>query len=79
VLPLHKLFHLWDSLLLADASFPLFIGVAILEELRADLMAAHFNDAILLFSDLPGAGMGTHVVCNKCKKSQFQICQLTVW
>uniref|UniRef100_A0A9J2PKT0 TBC domain-containing protein kinase-like protein n=2 Tax=Ascaris TaxID=6251 RepID=A0A9J2PKT0_ASCLU len=53
VLPLHKLFHVWDVLLLCDSSFPLFVGVAIMEQLRARLIAAHFNDAILLFSDLP--------------------------
>lgn len=54
VLPLNKLFHLWDSLLLADSTFPLFIGVAILTQLRPQLILAQFNDAILLFSDLPG-------------------------
>lgn len=54
VLPLHKLFHLWDTLLLTDSSFPLFIGVAILLQLRPQLIQAQFNDAILLFSDLPG-------------------------
>ncbi|TMS37207.1 hypothetical protein L596_004184 [Steinernema carpocapsae] len=53
VLPLHKLFHLWDTLLLVDSSFPLFIGVAILAQLRPQLINSHFNDAILLFSDLP--------------------------
>uniref|UniRef100_A0A1I7ZAU9 TBC domain-containing protein kinase-like protein n=1 Tax=Steinernema glaseri TaxID=37863 RepID=A0A1I7ZAU9_9BILA len=53
VLPLYKLFHLWDTLLLVDSSFPLFIGVAILAQLRPQLIDSHFNDAILLFSDLP--------------------------
>lgn len=53
VLPLQKLFHLWDSMLLADSSFPLFVGVAILSHLRNSLVNAQFNDAILLFSDLP--------------------------
>uniref|UniRef100_A0A914GVQ7 TBC domain-containing protein kinase-like protein n=1 Tax=Globodera rostochiensis TaxID=31243 RepID=A0A914GVQ7_GLORO len=53
VLPLHKLFHLWDSLLLADSQFPLFIGVAILIQLRPRLISVNFNEAILLFSDLP--------------------------
>jgi TBC domain-containing protein kinase-like protein len=72
ILPFHKIFHLWDSVLLADSSFPLynlkltsyllifkyfffsFIGVAILLHLRPQLINATFNDAILLFSDLPG-------------------------
>ncbi|KHN87937.1 TBC domain-containing protein kinase-like protein [Toxocara canis] len=58
VLPLHKLFHLWDVLLLCDSSFPLFVGVAIMEQMRARLITAHFNDAILLFSDLPGIFSG---------------------
>nr|CAD2172346.1 unnamed protein product [Meloidogyne enterolobii] len=53
VLPLHKLFHLWDALLLSDSEFPLFIGVAILLQLRSKLIKANFNEAILLFSDLP--------------------------
>ncbi|VDO97890.1 unnamed protein product [Heligmosomoides polygyrus] len=54
VLPIHKLFHVWDQLLQRDSSFPLFIGLAILRQLRPTLVDASFNDAILLFSDLPG-------------------------
>ncbi|PAV82542.1 hypothetical protein WR25_26681 isoform B [Diploscapter pachys] len=53
VLPLHKLFHLWDVLLLHDSSFPIFVGLAIMRQLRPSLITATFNDAILLFSDLP--------------------------
>ncbi|MFH4978876.1 hypothetical protein AB6A40_005585 [Gnathostoma spinigerum] len=53
VLPLHKLFHVWDAVLLSDSSFPLFIGLSIMEQLRPRLISASFNDAILLFSDLP--------------------------
>ncbi|XP_026688353.1 LOW QUALITY PROTEIN: TBC domain-containing protein kinase-like protein [Diaphorina citri] len=53
VLPLHKIFHLWDKLLLGDASFPLFIGVSILKQLRETLLSSGFNECILLFSDLP--------------------------
>ncbi|KAI1732372.1 rab-GTPase-TBC domain-containing protein [Ditylenchus destructor] len=66
VLPLHKLFHLWDSLLLADATFPLFIGIAVLIELRPQLIHAQFNDAILLFSDLPDISIDK-VVANSLK------------
>lgn len=54
VLPLQKLFHLWDSVLLADSSFPIFVGISILSHIRNSLINAQFNDAILLFSDLPG-------------------------
>ncbi|GMR34089.1 hypothetical protein PMAYCL1PPCAC_04284, partial [Pristionchus mayeri] len=53
VLPLHKLLHVWDALLRAETSFPLFVGVSVLLELRPSLIGASFNDVILLFSDLP--------------------------
>lgn len=52
--PLHKIFHLWDTLLLGNSSFPFCIGVAILQQLRDRLLANGFNECILLFSDLPG-------------------------
>ena len=54
VFPLKKIFHLWDSLLLGNASYPLCIGVAILEQLRDQLLSFGFNECILLFSDMPG-------------------------
>lgn len=54
VFPLHKIFHLWDTLLLGTSSFPLCIGVAILQQLRVGLLMAGFNECILLFSDMPG-------------------------
>ncbi|VDM96316.1 unnamed protein product [Thelazia callipaeda] len=57
ILPLHKLFHVWDALLLSDSSFPLFVGISIMEQLRTRLITSHFNDAILLFSDLPDINM----------------------
>ncbi|XP_071452434.1 TBC domain-containing protein kinase-like protein [Hetaerina americana] len=53
VFPLHKIFHLWDKLLLGDASFPLFVGLAVLQQLRDTLLTSGFNECILLFSDLP--------------------------
>jgi TBC domain-containing protein kinase-like protein len=55
VFPLHKILHLWDKLLLGDASFPLYVGLAILQQLRDTLLASGFNECILLFSDLPGS------------------------
>ncbi|XP_021940580.1 TBC domain-containing protein kinase-like protein isoform X2 [Zootermopsis nevadensis] len=57
VFPLHKIFHLWDKLLLGDASFPLYIGLAILQQLRDTLLESGFNECILLFSDLPEIDM----------------------
>uniref|UniRef100_A0A3Q3KES3 TBC domain-containing protein kinase-like protein n=1 Tax=Monopterus albus TaxID=43700 RepID=A0A3Q3KES3_MONAL len=53
VFPLHKIFHLWDTLLLGNSSFPFCIGVSILQQLRDRLLANGFNECILLFSDLP--------------------------
>ena len=53
VFPLHKIFHLWDRLLLGNSSYPLCIGLAILKQLKAQLLEAQFNECILLFSDMP--------------------------
>lgn len=36
-----------------DESFPLFIGLAILHQLRERILNYSFNDCILIFSDLP--------------------------
>lgn len=53
VFPMHKIFHLWDKLLLGDSSYPLFVGLSILTQLRSTLLNSGFNECILLFSDLP--------------------------
>lgn len=53
VFPLHKIFHLWDTLLLGNASFPLCVGVAILKQLKSSLLSYGFNECILMFSDMP--------------------------
>lgn len=53
VLPLHKILHVWDCLLLGDVTFPLCIGLAILNQLRQELLEFNFNDCIVAFSDLP--------------------------
>ncbi|XP_059486518.1 TBC domain-containing protein kinase-like protein [Neocloeon triangulifer] len=58
VFPLHKILPLWDRLLLGDSSFPLFIGLAILRQLRDTLLSSGFNECILLFSDLPDIDIG---------------------
>lgn len=61
VFPLHKILHLWDKLILGDSSFPLFIGIAVLKQLKATLLESGFNECILLFSDLPDIDMETCV------------------
>lgn len=53
VLPLHKILHVWDSLLLGNEKFPLCVGLAILTQLRGELLQYSFNDCIVVFSDLP--------------------------
>lgn len=53
VFPLHKIMHLWDKLMLGDSSYPLFIGISILKQLKSTLLSSGFNECILLFSDLP--------------------------
>lgn len=60
VFPLHKILYLWDELLLGDASVPLHVGLAVLQQLRDTLLASGFNESILLFSDLPGK-VSSHV------------------
>lgn len=53
VLPLHKILHIWDCLMLGDERFPLCIGLAILNQLKSELMEFNFNDCLGIFSDLP--------------------------
>lgn len=78
VFPLHKIVHLWDTLLLGNSSFPLFIGVAILSQLRNRLLTYGFNECILLFSDMPEINIQTCVqdsikfFCNTPKSATFR-------
>ncbi|ELU03407.1 hypothetical protein CAPTEDRAFT_220004 [Capitella teleta] len=69
--PLHKLFHLWDTLLLGNSSFPLCIGVAILYQLRDQLLSFGFNECILLFSDMP------EIDIERCVQDSIRIFCLT--
>ncbi|XP_072171396.1 TBC domain-containing protein kinase-like protein [Diadema setosum] len=78
VFPLHKIFHLWDTLLLGTSSFPLCIGVAILQQLRAGLLASGFNECILLFSDMPEIDIercvrdSIRIFCNTPKSATYR-------
>uniref|UniRef100_H2YXL2 TBC domain-containing protein kinase-like protein n=1 Tax=Ciona savignyi TaxID=51511 RepID=H2YXL2_CIOSA len=79
VFPLHKIVHLWDTLLLGNSSFPLCIGVAILQQLRGQLLESDFNECILLFSDLPEIDIdgvvkkSIQVFCQSPKSSTFRV------
>lgn len=48
--------------MLGDNSYPLFIGISILRQLKSTLLASGFNECILLFSDLPDIVMETCVI-----------------
>ena len=41
VFPINKIIHLWDTMLLFDSSFPLFIGVAIMLRLKVTKNRTH--------------------------------------
>ena len=53
LLPLDKLYTLWDSLLAGSPSLPFFVALAILREMRSTLLPLDFNASILFFSHLP--------------------------
>ncbi|KAH3849892.1 TBC domain-containing protein kinase-like protein [Dreissena polymorpha] len=67
VFPLHKVYHLWDTLLLGNSSFPLCVGVAILQQFHDRLLSFGFNECILLFSDMP------EIDIQQCVKDSIQI------
>ncbi|ODM98025.1 TBC domain-containing protein kinase-like protein [Orchesella cincta] len=67
VFPLHKIFHLWDKLLLSDSSFSLCIGLSILFQLRESLLNSGFNECILLFSDMP------EINIERCVKDSVEV------
>lgn len=82
IFPLNKIFHLWDTLLLGNCSFPLFAGIAILQQVRSDLLKFDFNECILLFSDMPGENACVFiclciVVIWKCV-CKFNICIMLI-
>jgi TBC domain-containing protein kinase-like protein len=62
VFPIHKIIHLWDKLILGDDSYPLYIGISVLKQLKSTLLASGFNECILLFSDLPDIVMETSMI-----------------
>jgi len=48
-----KILRLFDHLLVGPPSLPLYVGIAILRQLRGTLLAAGFNESIMIFSDTP--------------------------
>lgn len=80
VFPLHKIFHLWDKLLLADSSFSLCIGLSILFQLRESLLNSGFNECILLFSDMPGKYKKIPFIVERhCWRRASKLLTLKLW
>jgi len=53
VFPMDKLLHLFDRILVCPPALSLYIGISILRQLRSTLLAASFNESIMLFSETP--------------------------
>lgn len=53
IFPLEKIFPLWDKILLAPPSFPFFIAIEIMIQLRDIVLPLDFNSCIATFSQLP--------------------------
>ncbi|KAI8842576.1 rab-GTPase-TBC domain-containing protein [Chytridium lagenaria] len=53
ILPLDRVYLLWDTLLTGPDTLFLFVGYAILKQFRETLLARDFNNCMVLFSELP--------------------------
>ncbi|KAI7883450.1 hypothetical protein K492DRAFT_205415 [Lichtheimia hyalospora FSU 10163] len=72
VFPLDKVYHLWDKFVVGPASLPLFVGVAILRQIRDDLLKYEFNGCISLFSEnFP------KIDIERCIQSAMNMCKVT--
>ncbi|EGD75272.1 TBCK protein kinase [Salpingoeca rosetta] len=61
VFSLDKIFILWDTLLLSPSAMILCIGVAIMKQLRAQLLSFDFSECILHFGDSPDVDIDTTI------------------
>lgn len=67
-----KIYHLWDKILVGPSSLPLFVGIAILQQFRQELLRSEFNEAIGIFSEsFPGMDI------EKCIESALAMCRVT--
>ncbi|KAI9257957.1 hypothetical protein BDA99DRAFT_440985 [Phascolomyces articulosus] len=72
VFALDKVYHLWDKFMVGPPSLPLFVGVAILRQIRDDLLKYEFNGCISLFSEhFP------KIDIEKCIQSAMSMCKVT--
>jgi serine/threonine protein kinase len=56
VLPIEKIFKLWDALLLSSSShhLPIFLAIGMMRQLRSNLLHSDFNSAMTLFQNMQG-------------------------
>ncbi|KAI9497994.1 rab-GTPase-TBC domain-containing protein [Zychaea mexicana] len=72
VFPLDKVYHLWDKFMVGPPSLPLFVGVAILRQIRDELLKYEFNGCISLFSEhFP------KIDIEGCIQSAMKMCKVT--
>lgn len=57
ILPMESVMRVWDFLLLHDATMVHFISVAIMRQVRFQLLKIDFNEMVLFFSQFHGAGL----------------------
>ncbi|KAF9958906.1 hypothetical protein BGZ72_010717 [Mortierella alpina] len=72
IFPLDKIYHLWDKILVGPSSLPLFVGIAILQQFRQQLLQSEFNEAIGIFSE-----SFPEMDIEKCIETALAMCRVT--
>ncbi|KAF9126614.1 hypothetical protein BGW39_006484 [Mortierella sp. 14UC] len=72
IFPLDKIYHLWDKILVGPSSLPLFVGIAILQQFRQELLRSEFNEAIGIFSE-----SFPEMDIEKCIETALAMCRVT--
>ncbi|KAG0005164.1 hypothetical protein BGZ79_006502 [Entomortierella chlamydospora] len=72
IFPLDKIYHLWDKILVGPSSLSLFVGIAILQQFRQELLRSEFNEAIGIFSD-----SFPEMDIEKCIETALSMCRVT--
>ncbi|KAK5828761.1 rab-GTPase-TBC domain-containing protein [Linnemannia elongata] len=72
IFPLDKIYHLWDKILVGPSSLPLFVGIAILQQFRPELLRSEFNEAIGIFSE-----SFPEMDIEKCIETALAMCRVT--
>ncbi|KAF9363314.1 hypothetical protein BGX34_004420 [Mortierella sp. NVP85] len=72
IFPLDKIYHLWDKILVGPSSLSLFVGIAILQQFRQELLRSEFNEAIGIFSE-----SFPEMDIEKCIEAALAMCRVT--